>query len=87
MTLASRVANRYLHAPLRWREVLLVPLKDLFVSAVWALCFLSDRVHWSGHEFRVLKGGHMVRVSPPVPEHALGPYRASEERDQHPASI
>jgi len=87
MTVASRVANRYLHAPLRWHEVWLVPLKDLFVSAVWALCFASDTVHWSGHEFRVLKGGEMVRVSPPVPEHVLVPYRVSEERDQHPASI
>jgi ceramide glucosyltransferase len=87
MTAASRLANRYLHAPLRWQEVWLVPLKDLFVSAIWALCFLNDRVHWSGHQFRVLKGGQMVRVSPPVPEHALVPYRASEERDQHPASI
>ena len=64
-----------------------ITLKDLFVSAVWALCFLSDRVHWSGHEFRVLKDGQMVRVSAAVPEHALAPYRAPEERDQHPASI
>ena len=87
MTVASRVATRYLHAPLRWREVWLVPLKDLFVSAVWALCFLGDTVHWSGHEFRVLKGGHMVRVSPAVPDHALGTYRASEERDPRTASI
>ena len=64
-----------------------MPLKDLFVSAVWALGFLGDTVHWSGHEFRVLKGGQMVRVSPPAPEHALAPYRAAEERDQHPASV
>lgn len=87
ISVASRIATRYLHAPLRWHEAWLVPLKDLFVSAVWALCFLGDTVHWSGHEFRVLKDGQMVRVSPPVPQPVIPAYRTSEERDRHPASI
>lgn len=86
MTVASTVANRYLHAPLRWPEALLVPLKDLFVSTVWVLCFLGDTVHWSGHTFRVLKDGQMVHVSPSVPAPAISPYRTAEERD-HAASV
>ncbi|MFI5365934.1 MAG: glycosyltransferase, partial [Candidatus Binatia bacterium] len=85
---ASTIANRYIHAPLRWREALLVPVKDLFVSAIWALCFLGDTVRWSGHEFRVLKDGQMVRISAPgdaAPE--LVPFPASPEHDHHVASI
>jgi ceramide glucosyltransferase len=84
---ASVVANRYLEAPLRLREALLVPLKDLFVSFVWVLCFLGDSVRWSGHEFRVLKDGQMVRVSPPEHARPVLPYPASKERDQRAASI
>ena len=86
VSVASTIANRYLHAPLRWHEALLIPLKDLFVSTVWALCFLGDTVHWSGHTFRVLKDGQMVRVSTPVLQPVVTPYRAPEERD-HVASI
>jgi ceramide glucosyltransferase len=86
-SIASSIANRYLHAPLRWHEALLVPLKDLFVSTVWVLCFLGDTVHWSGHEFRVLKDGQMVRVSPPVPLPAIAPYQAAEERERRAASV
>lgn len=87
ITAASTIANRYLHAPLRWTEALVVPLKDLFVSAVWALCFFGDTVHWSGHTFRVLKGGQMVRVSPAEPLPVIASYRVSEEHDHRPASI
>lgn len=63
---ASTIANRCIKAPLSFGEALLVPLKDLLVSCVWALCFLGDTVRWSGHEFRVSEDGQMVRVSPPV---------------------
>lgn len=88
IALASRIANRHIHAPLRWREALLVPLKDLFVSAIWGLCFMGDTVSWSGHEFRVLEGGRMVLVPPAGMAPAELPvYRAPKERDQHPASI
>ena len=85
---ASTIANRYIHAPLPWHEALLVPVKDLFVSVIWALCFLGDTVRWSGHEFRVLKDGQMVRISAPgdaAPE--LVPFPASQEHDHHAASI
>jgi ceramide glucosyltransferase len=88
MTVASTIANHYIHAPLQWREALLVPVKDLFVSTIWGLCFLGDTVRWSGHEFRVLKDGQMVRVSPSgEAEPELIPFTASQEQDHRPASI
>ncbi len=87
---AHRIANQFIGAPLRWREALLVPLKDLFISTVWVLCYLGDTVHWSGHEFRVLKDGKMVQVSPPaMPQPQLITFatRVTKEPDQHAASL
>ncbi len=85
---ARRFCNRHLQAPMTRGEACWVPLKDLFVSVVWALCFLGDTVRWSGHEFRVMKDGRMVPVWPVAssgPVAAYPPVR--EERDQHPASF
>lgn len=82
----SAIANRFIQAPLRFREALLIPVKDLLVSCVWALCFLGDTVRWSGHEFRVSKDGQMIRVSPPSVRQPY-PARVSKEQDQHPASL
>lgn len=92
MLVAHGIATRYIHAPLSWRETLLVPLKDLFVSAVWVLCFLGDTVRWSGHEFRVLKDGQMVLVSAGgaagyAPPQLAYPAPASKEQDQHAATL
>jgi ceramide glucosyltransferase len=88
IAISSVIDNRYLHAPLPIWQALLVPAKDLFVSVVWAMSYLGDTVRWSGHEFRVLKGGRMVRISPAaLPEPLLAPYSSREEREQHPASI
>ena len=85
---ASVTANRYLHAPLRFHEALLVPVKDLFVSAMWLLSFLGDSVYWSGCKFRVLKDGQMVQVSSGVTADAeLPAYPTPEESDRRPASI
>jgi ceramide glucosyltransferase len=85
--LSRAVANEFLHAPLRWREALLVPLKDLFVSAVWALCFLGNTVKWSGHEFRVLRGGEMIRLAPAHPRIAAYPPLVAEESERRAASL
>jgi ceramide glucosyltransferase len=86
---ASTICNRYLQAPMTRAKALLVPLKDLFVSAVWLLSFLGDTVRWSGHEFRVLKNGRMVLVAPgPSAEPAAVAYPpVREEEDRHPASL
>lgn len=64
MLTASVIANRYLGAPLRWCDALLVPLKDLLLSAIWVMAFIGDRVQWSGNAFRVTKGGELELVSP-----------------------
>jgi ceramide glucosyltransferase len=67
MLTAARLSSRYLQARLHWYEVLLVPAKDVFLSAVWALAFTGDTVHWSGNEFRVTPQGEMLLVAPAVP--------------------
>jgi ceramide glucosyltransferase len=86
---ASAICNRYLQAPLTPVGAALVPLKDLFISAVWLLSFLGDTVRWSGHEFRVLKDGQMVLVTPAAsPEPAVVPYPpVREEEDRRAASL
>ncbi len=88
MITAGVIANRYLHAPTRFQEALLIPIKDLFVSVMWLLSFLGDTVHWSGCKFRVLKDGQMVQVSATASGEVEVPaYPASKEGDRHPASI
>ncbi|MGD0946500.1 MAG: bacteriohopanetetrol glucosamine biosynthesis glycosyltransferase HpnI [Candidatus Binatia bacterium] len=86
---ARAICNRYLEAPITRAAALLLPLKDLFVSAVWGRCFLGDRVRWSGNEFRVLKNGHIVLVAPAAStEPAVVAYPpVREERDRYPASL
>jgi len=85
IVLAKHIAERYIKASVTWSEALLIPAKDLFVSAVWVLCFLGDTVRWSGHDFRVLKNGQMARVSDAMAADDLPPYPATavEERDSH----
>jgi len=69
LLVAATMCFRYLDTDNTWAHVLLVPLKDLFISTVWLISFLGNTVRWSGHEFRVLRGGEMVHVTPP-PAHA-----------------
>ncbi|GIW43103.1 MAG: ceramide glucosyltransferase [Candidatus Binatia bacterium] len=72
---AWTVAARYLHVRLTPLEIAVLPLKDLFLSAMWASAFFSNTVSWSGHKFRVIANGEMVpidrgaaAVSPPAVE-------------------
>lgn len=82
---ASVVANRYLHAPMRWYEALLILPKDLLGTAIWMAAFLGNTVLWSGHRFRVQADGQMVRVDPIDTVTSSGPpvvtYPASEEQE------
>ncbi|MBI4518310.1 MAG: bacteriohopanetetrol glucosamine biosynthesis glycosyltransferase HpnI [Deltaproteobacteria bacterium] len=64
---AALMCFRYLSTDNTRAQMLLVPLKDLFVSTVWLAAFLGNRVKWSGHDFRVLNGGEMVHLTPPLP--------------------
>jgi len=56
---------------------------------VWLLSFLADTVRWSGHEFRVLKNGQMVLVTPAASaEPAAVSYPpVREEEDRRAASL
>ncbi len=65
MLTAGVISNHYLHAPLSLTQALVVPIKDLFVSAIWFMAFLGDKVQWSGNEFRVHPDGEMRHVSAP----------------------
>jgi ceramide glucosyltransferase len=89
MATASVICNRHLGAPLSVGQALLVPVKDLFVSVVWLLCFLGDTVHWSGFEFRVAKDGRMTQVSPQagVEPNLIAYPSVQEKQDQHPAPL
>ncbi|AJE02661.1 bacteriohopanetetrol glucosamine biosynthesis glycosyltransferase HpnI [Geobacter pickeringii] len=44
----------------RW--LWLLPLRDAFAFATWALSFAGDRVRWRGHLFRLLPGGKIVEL-------------------------
>jgi ceramide glucosyltransferase len=64
---ARAMCVRYLHTDNTWTHLLLVPLKDLFLSSVWLISFLGNKVKWSGHDFRVRLGGEMEHVTAPLP--------------------
>lgn len=49
------------------RHLVLVPLKDLVASAMWAAAFLGNTVEWSDKLFRVERDGRMVALTPPAP--------------------
>lgn len=67
---ASALCFRYLGTDNSLAHMLLVPIKDLFISAVWLASFLGNTIKWSGHDFRVLLGGEMVHVTAPSPRPA-----------------
>lgn len=62
---AFRVAEAYLInrelGGLRpfWKFAWLIPLKDLFSTAMWALSFTGRRVHWAGRDYLVSADGRM----------------------------
>ena len=42
----------------RW--LWLLPIRDMFAFATWALSFLGNRVSWRGHRFRLVADGKIV---------------------------
>jgi ceramide glucosyltransferase len=57
------------------RRLWLIPFKDLFNSAIWALAFLGNTVTWGGTRFAVQPDGRMRALpepdaSAPEPAHA-----------------
>jgi len=74
-TLVFRVLEgQYVNARLNglrrfWRVAWLMPLKDLFSLAMWALSFTGNQVHWAGREYRVLRDGRMRELGAKSPVH------------------
>jgi ceramide glucosyltransferase len=56
------ISWRFVRSDLSIGQILLVPLKDLFMSAIWLASFLGETVWWSGRRYRVLPGGEMVPI-------------------------
>jgi len=70
MTIAVRLAVGFvaarvvLHDNRVFRDLYLLPLRDLIAPLVWAASFMSNRIHWRGDSF-VLKDGKLTRTSAP----------------------
>ncbi|HEY8516819.1 MAG TPA: bacteriohopanetetrol glucosamine biosynthesis glycosyltransferase HpnI [Candidatus Binatia bacterium] len=63
MLAAGIIADRILGVQRIWRQLWLVPAKDLFISAIWATAFLGNRVHWGSADFEVTPDGRMVTLA------------------------
>ena len=61
-------AARILRPAFRFRQLALVPLKDLVFGAAWAYGLVSREVEWRGTRLRVRRG---TRIETPVPGSAL----------------
>ncbi|MFM8413009.1 MAG: bacteriohopanetetrol glucosamine biosynthesis glycosyltransferase HpnI [Alphaproteobacteria bacterium] len=58
------------------RDLWLVPAKDLFLSAIWALAFAGDTVRWGGAAFASDRDG---RTRPPRPKSDTGASAAAAD--------
>jgi ceramide glucosyltransferase len=69
LTFAARLAIGFvaatvvLHDRQIFRNVVLLPLRDLIAPLVWAAGFMGNRIHWRGEVFD-LKDGRLSRISP-----------------------
>jgi ceramide glucosyltransferase len=61
---AGLIARTILGVRRIWRQLWLVPAKDLFISAIWVAAFLGQTVRWGGADFVVSPDGRMM----PAPE-------------------
>ena len=57
---AGLIAHHVLGMRRIWRQLLLVPAKDLFISSIWVAAFLGRTVQWGGTEFEVAPDGRMT---------------------------
>ena len=66
LTFAARLAVGFvtadvvLHDRQIFRNIFLVPLRDLIAPLVWAASFMGNRIHWRGDSF-VLQDGKLIR--------------------------
>jgi ceramide glucosyltransferase len=67
MLAATMVARAMLHLRVRergagWRQLLVVPARDLLSVALWSWSFVTRRVHWRNHHLRVNRDGSVLPV-------------------------
>ena len=72
---AGLIAHGILGVSRIWRDLWLVPAKDLFISSIWVAAFLGQTVRWGGTDFAVMPDGRMVPAT--EPEGAGEPVRDS----------
>ncbi len=60
---AAAAAALALGARLSW-TLLLVPLRDVAATAIWAASYAFNDVEWRGRRYRVGRGGRMVALAP-----------------------
>ncbi len=56
------IADRVFGVREVWRRLWLIPFKDLFNSAIWAIAFLGSTVRWGDTTFTVGRDGRMTPV-------------------------
>jgi hypothetical protein len=47
-----------------WLRWWLVPIKDLFDVAIWAMSFSGSQIEWCGDRYRILPGGKLQKLNP-----------------------
>jgi ceramide glucosyltransferase len=81
---AGTIAGAYLGSRQTLRDLWLVPVKDLLLTAVWLASFLGNEVEWGGERFVVGADGLMQPLRPgsvvPVPALGLGGRALPAER-------
>ncbi len=71
MASVGLISWRFLRSDLRLPQIALVPVKDLFMSAVFFTAFAGNTVWWSGRRFRVLRTGEMELIAGDAGEAAI----------------
>ena len=62
IAMAAVIVARVLRLPELLRDLWLVPLKDLSMTAIWFSSLAGNRVWWGGRRFQILAGGAMREV-------------------------
>ena len=62
IAMAAVIVARVLRLPELLRDLWLVPLKDLVMTAIWFSSLAGNRVWWGGRRFQILAGGAMREV-------------------------
>jgi ceramide glucosyltransferase len=60
------LCGRLRGAPLRAGEVLLIPVKDLAMAAIWLVGAFRRTVNWRGNKLWIDTGSELSEVAPPV---------------------